>query len=125
MERFRDRSDAGRRLARVLMELKNSDPLILALPRGGVPVAYEVAVALCAPLDILIVRKLGVPFQPELAWAPSVRTRCWWSTRGLSLTRASPPPSSGRSSTPSARNWSCGFAVSVVGAHRCRWSGER
>ena len=67
MERFRDRSDAGRRLARVLMELKNSDPLILALPRGGVPVAYEVAVALCAPLDILIVRKLGVPFQPELA----------------------------------------------------------
>jgi putative phosphoribosyl transferase len=63
---FRDRREAGRRLAERLSGLRATSPLVLGLPRGGVPVAYEVAKALRAPLDILVVRKLGVPFQPEL-----------------------------------------------------------
>ena len=67
--RFRDREDAGRRLAAVVVR---SDPdgagtVVTGLPRGGVPVAYEVARALDAPLDVIVVRKLGAPFQPELA----------------------------------------------------------
>ncbi len=65
---FRDRSDAGRQLAKRLMHYAGqSDVVVLALPRGGVPVAYEVARALHAPLDIFLVRKLGVPGHEELA----------------------------------------------------------
>jgi putative phosphoribosyl transferase len=64
---FKDRSDAGRRLAAALVEYKDQRSVILALPRGGVPVAAEVATAFNAPLDLILVRKIGVPFQPELA----------------------------------------------------------
>jgi putative phosphoribosyl transferase len=64
---FADRVDAGRRLARELQHLAGEDLVVLGLPRGGVPVAAEVARALHAPLDVIIVRKLGVPFHPELA----------------------------------------------------------
>jgi len=64
---FKDRSDAGRKLAKALAGYKEQQPVILALPRGGVPVAVEVAAALNAPLDLILVRKIGVPFQPELA----------------------------------------------------------
>ena len=65
---FRNRADAGRALARRLAGYANRpDVLVLALPRGGVPVAYEVARALNAPLDVFLVRKLGVPGQEELA----------------------------------------------------------
>src|SRR5690348_9201990 len=64
--RFRDRSDAGRKLAERLQYLRGKDVVILGLPRGGVAVAAEVARALAAPLDIILVRKLGVPAQPEL-----------------------------------------------------------
>jgi putative phosphoribosyl transferase len=65
---FKDRADAGRRLAARLTRYADSeDVLVLALPRGGVPVAYEVAKALKAPLDIFLVRKLGVPGYEELA----------------------------------------------------------
>jgi predicted phosphoribosyltransferase len=65
---FRDRRDAGRRLAAELSNYADqSDLLVLALPRGGVPVAYEVARALHAPLDVFMVRKLGVPGYEELA----------------------------------------------------------
>ena len=66
---FRDRKDAGRRLAEALRraDCGGYDVVVLALPRGGVPVAFEVASALRAPLDVIVVRKLGVPFQPELA----------------------------------------------------------
>jgi putative phosphoribosyl transferase len=63
---FRDRHDAGLQLASALMYLKKERPVILALPRGGVPVAYEVAHELTAPLDILLVRKIGAPYFPEL-----------------------------------------------------------
>ncbi len=65
---YRDRADAGRRLAELLIEYADrQDVLVLALPRGGVPVAFEIAKALSAPLDVFVVRKLGVPGQPELA----------------------------------------------------------
>ena len=64
---FKDRSDAGRKLAKALAQYKDQQPVILALPRGGVPVAAEVAAVLKAPLDLILVRKVGVPFQPELA----------------------------------------------------------
>ncbi|MER7518407.1 phosphoribosyltransferase family protein [Streptomyces sp. NPDC126499] len=64
---FTDRTDAGRQLAERLTDLRGRDVVVLGLPRGGVPVAAEVADALGAPLDICLVRKLGVPFQPELA----------------------------------------------------------
>lgn len=63
---FRDRKEAGRRLADKVLRLRNEQPVVLGLPRGGVPVAYELARALDAPLDVVVVRKLGVPFQPEL-----------------------------------------------------------
>ena len=64
--RFRNRSDAGRRLANRLQFLSGEDVVVLGLPRGGVPVAAAVARALGAPLDVILVRKLGVPAQPEL-----------------------------------------------------------
>lgn len=64
---FKDRTDAGRKLARALAGYKRLQPVVLALPRGGVPVAAEVCAALKAPLDLILVRKVGVPFQPELA----------------------------------------------------------
>ena len=64
---FADRHDAGQRLAEALHSYKPQQPVILALPRGGVPVAAEVAKVLGAPLDLLIVRKIGVPSFPELA----------------------------------------------------------
>ena len=67
MMKFRDRSDAGRRLAKALSSYKDRHAVVLALPRGGVPVAAEVAAALDAPLDLILVRKIGVPTQPELA----------------------------------------------------------
>ncbi len=63
---FKNRTEAGKKLALRLLEYKSEQPLVLALPRGGVPVAYEVAVALEAPLDVIVVRKLGAPGQPEL-----------------------------------------------------------
>lgn len=63
---FRDRADAGKQLAERLSHLRGRDVVVVGLPRGGVPVADEVAQALHAPLDVILVRKLGVPFQPEL-----------------------------------------------------------
>lgn len=64
---FQDRVDAGRQLAQRLLPLRGQDVVVLGLPRGGVPVAYPVAEALGAPLDVIVVRKLGVPVHPELA----------------------------------------------------------
>lgn len=64
---FRDRSDAGRRLAGRLEEFRGQDLVVLGLPRGGVPVAAEVARALALRLDVVVVRKVGVPLRPELA----------------------------------------------------------
>ncbi len=64
---FEDRHDAGIQLAQELLRFEDRDPAVLALPRGGVPVAFEVARALDAPLDLVLVRKIGTPMQPELA----------------------------------------------------------
>ena len=63
---FEDRADAGRELAAALLQLKEEQPIVLALPRGGVPVAFEVAKALSTPLDVVLVRKIGAPRQKEL-----------------------------------------------------------
>lgn len=79
---FHNRVDAGRRLAEVVLSagLEGHRTVVLGLPRGGVPVAAEVATALHAPLDVIVVRKLGVPFQPELAMGAigedGVRVEC-------------------------------------------------
>jgi len=64
---FHDRTTAGRLLAQKLSYLKDKKVVVLGLPRGGVPVAFQVARELHAPLDVIVVRKLGVPYQPELA----------------------------------------------------------
>ena len=64
---FKDRQDAGRRLAARMNYLRGQDVVVLGLPRGGVPVALEVAKGLGVPLDVIVVRKVGVPSQPELA----------------------------------------------------------
>lgn len=69
---FRDRQDAGKKLGEELEKLQLREPVVLALPRGGVPVAMEVAKAIDAPLDLLIVRKVGAPGNPELAVAAIV-----------------------------------------------------
>jgi predicted phosphoribosyltransferase len=65
---FTDRTDAGQRLAEALRHLAGEKPVVLGLPRGGVPVAAAVATALGAPLDVIVVRKLGVPYHRELAF---------------------------------------------------------
>src|SRR6516162_10316613 len=65
--KFMNRGEAGRQLADKLLHLKDRQPVVLALPRGGVAVGFEIARALDAPLDIVLVRKIGVPGQPELA----------------------------------------------------------
>ncbi len=66
-DRFADRADAGRQLADAVEDLTLGDPVVLGLPRGGVPLAYAVAERLHSPLDVLVVRKLGAPHQRELA----------------------------------------------------------
>lgn len=65
--RFDDRQDAGRQLAARLMAIRPANPVVLALPRGGVPVGFEIARTLGAPLDVLVVRKIGAPHEAELA----------------------------------------------------------
>lgn len=63
---FRDRQDAGRRLAAQLERYRDRNPIVLGLPRGGVPVAFEIARELNAPLDVIVARKIGAPMQPDL-----------------------------------------------------------
>ena len=77
---FANRVDAGRQLSRLVGHLRGQDVVVLGLPRGGVPVAFEVAQALQAPLDVIVVRKLGVPDRPSSAWVPSVKAACGSST---------------------------------------------
>jgi predicted phosphoribosyltransferase len=72
---FTDRSQAGRQLAAALAKFKSDKPIIFALPRGGIPIAAEVATVLGAPIDLILVRKIGVPDQPELAMGAVVDGR--------------------------------------------------
>src|SRR5712671_1488337 len=91
-EEFRDRLDAGRKLAHALLHLKDETPVVLALPRGGVPVAFEVAVALEAPLDVVLVRKIGAPGQPELGLGAVVDgsdPQVVWNEEAIRLIRPS------------------------------------
>jgi putative phosphoribosyl transferase len=86
---FLDRSEAGQRLGAQLREFAQRDVVVLALPRGGVPVGFEVAQSLNAPLDVLVVRKLGVPGQEELAMGAiacgGVRVLNWEIIRAFAL----------------------------------------
>jgi putative phosphoribosyl transferase len=86
---FRDRTTAGRVLSEQLRSYARSDLLVLGLPRGGVPVAYEIADSLGAPLDVFVVRKLGVPGQEELAMgaiaAGGVRVLDWTTINALGI----------------------------------------
>src|SRR4051812_39267285 len=98
---FRDRSAAGRVLGEQLRSYSTkADLLVLALPRGGVPVAYEIATALGAPLDVFVVRKLGAPGQEELAMgaiaAGGVRVLDWTTISALGISNATIDEVAGR-----------------------------
>jgi putative phosphoribosyl transferase len=81
--RFRDRTDAGRRLAALLTKYRDASPLVLGLPRGGVPVAHEIARSLGAPLDVWVVRKVGAPGQPELGLGAVAEGGAFFLDRGM------------------------------------------
>jgi putative phosphoribosyl transferase len=71
---FKDRRDAGRHLAQELTSYRANDCILLAIPSGGVPVAFEISKALCIPMEVIVVRKIQIPFNPEQAsapWAPT------------------------------------------------------
>jgi len=89
---FRNRRDAGRRLAAVLQPHRTSRPIVLALPRGGVPVGFEVAKALAAPLDVLLVRKIGAPGHEELGLGAVVDGHDPQLVLNEDLVRAVAPP---------------------------------
>src|SRR6185437_10380708 len=89
---FRDRRDAGRRLAAALAPYGESRPIVLALPRGGVPVGFEVAKALAAPLDVLLVRKIGAPGHEELGLGAVVDGHDPQLVLNEDLVRAVAPP---------------------------------
>lgn len=90
-ERFSDRRHAGRLLAARLAEATWSEPVVLALPRGGVPIGAQVAVALNAPLDVIVTRKIGAPRQPELAvGAVSANGDAFFDQRTLQALRLTP-----------------------------------
>src|SRR5207249_11534434 len=90
---FRNRRDAGRRLAVALAPYRESQPIGRALPRGGVPVGFEVAKALAAPLDVLLVRKIGAPGHEELGLGAVVDGHDPQLVLNEDLVRAVAPPS--------------------------------
>ena len=112
LRRFRDRAEAGRQLAEKLIAYDGRpDVLVLALPRGGVPVAFELARAQDVPLDVCVVRKLGVPGQPELAMGAIASGVAWRGVEdepGMNgsnpMARGGPP---GRRSEPEERGDRC------------------
>jgi putative phosphoribosyl transferase len=113
---FANRVDAGRRLAGRLTHLRGSAPVVVGLPRGGVPVAYEVARALHAPLDVLVVRKLGVPYQPELAMGAIGEDSVTVINSGvLKAARSGPRSSTRRSGRPPGSCASSSESCAVVG----------
>lgn len=90
---FRDRTHAGQELANAVMHLKDQQPLVLALPRGGVPIAFEVANTLKAPLDVVLVRKIGAPGNEELALGAVIDgANPQWVINQALLQQIDPPP---------------------------------
>jgi putative phosphoribosyl transferase len=81
--RFRDRTQAGQEVAALLTQYRDESPLVLGLPRGGVPVAYEIARTLGAPLDVWVVRKVGAPGQPELGLGAVAEGGALFLDRGM------------------------------------------
>ena len=121
---FIDRADAGRRLATLLEHLRGPDVVVVGLPRGGVPVAFEVARALGAPLDVIVVRKLGVPFQPELGMgAIGEGGARVVDERVVSRGRRERRGVRRRGGAASAPSSSAGCGGSGVRAPRCPWRG--
>ena len=122
---FVDRVDAGRQLAERLRHFAN-DPnaVVVGLPRGGVPVAREVARSLWLDLDVIIVRKLGVPSHPELAMGQSGRTACWWSPRRSSAERTCGATNSTTSSSGNGES-STGVPVAIAQTVRRRRCADR
>jgi putative phosphoribosyl transferase len=104
---FANRRSAGRQLSARLQHLREEKPVVLALPSGGVPVGFEIAQSLDAPLDIVLVRKIGVPWQPELAL-------------GAVVNGANPQTIINRNSPPSSPLTRCGYRKSYPGWRRCR-----
>ena len=121
---FRDRTEAGRRLAERLSYLRGRPVLVLGLPRGGVPVAFEVARALGAALDVIVVRKLGVPWQPELAMGAigedGVRVINDEVVRGTGVSKRELAAVEARERA----SWSAAPAGSAALARGNRWRGE-
>lgn len=121
---YQDRTEAGAALARDLEALKLESPVVLALPRGGVPVALPVAKTLGAPLDLVLVRKIGVPGQPELAAGAMVDgppEQVFWNRdimRALRLSEKDMLPVKDKARTELARRrevWGAGNAVPLEG----------
>ena len=111
--RFSNRQDAGRQLAARLTDYADrSDVIVLALPRGGVPVAAEVAARLKAPLDVFLVRKLGVPGHPELAMGAIAAGGVQVLSEDLIATSASRPRWCIRSPRGNASSWSAATRLS-------------
>lgn len=122
---FRDRAEAGQTMAATMKELREqADVLVLALPRGGVPVAYEVANALALRLDLILVRKLGTPGHKEVAMGAiaSGGNRCLTMTPSVTCT--SPQWPSTQQST--RKLWSCSAETRSIEADVLRqlWSGN-
>lgn len=118
MTTFDDRADAGRRLAMALSGYRHRHPVILALPRGGVPVAAEVAAALDAPLDLVLVRKIGVPMQPELAMGAVVDGAAPIVVRNEDVIRFA-------GVTASEFDAACGKELAEIERRRRRYLGDR
>jgi putative phosphoribosyl transferase len=126
---FEDRRDAGRQLASALARYQQSRAVVLALPRGGVPVAFEVGRALDAPLDVFLVRKLGLPGQEELAMgalATGVRVLNEEAVTGLRI----PEPvidavTQREAGTVTFRGHEDGYRISADGFHHGFVRGEK
>ena len=115
--RFTDRREAGEALARRLTAYAGRrDVVVLALPRGGVPVAFEVARALRAPLDVLVVRKLGFPGQAEFAMGAIASGGVRVLNDEIPPESFPPPQPSTRSPTPNSSNWSAASARTAATA---------
>ena len=126
-QRFRDRSEAGRLLAERLREYAGRDDVVvLGLPRGGVPVAFEIARALDAPLDMFLVRKLGVPGHEELAFgAIATGGMRVLNKQVLEHARDALPSGSRRSTPRSGASSSAANAPTAASGHRPTWPAAR